>query len=103
MKLQAYLNFDGEADQAFQFYSSVFGGEFSFRSTMGENPGGEELPGEEQNRIMHILLPIKDGIVLMGSDILPSAGHKLSKGNNLYIALQLDSREEADEVFNGLA
>lgn len=103
MKLQAYLNFDGETDQAFQFYRSVFGGEFSFRSTMGENPGGEELSREEQNRIMHISLPLKDGIVLMGSDILPSAGHKVSKGNNLYIALQVDNREEADQVFTGLA
>lgn len=103
MKLQAYLNFDGEADEAFQFYHLVFGGDFSHRSTMGEIPGGDELPVEEQNRIMHISLPIKDDIVLMGSDILPSAGHQVHKGNNLYISLQVDSRKEADKVFDGLS
>lgn len=102
MRLQPYLNFDGETRQAFLFYKSVFGGEFSHSSTMGENPGAEELDEGEKDRIMHISLPLRDGIILMGSDILPSAGHELTKGNNHYISLEVDSREEADQLFNDL-
>ena len=93
MKVNPYLNFDGEAEKAFKFYRSVFGGEFSSNLKMKEAPGGEAFSEAEQNRTMHIGLPIGQGQFLMASDIIPSAGHKLIKGNNIYISIHPESRE----------
>lgn len=103
MTVQIYLNFDGEAEEAFNFYKSVFGGELSANMKMVEAPDMGKLSEEEKNRTMHISLPLSDGIVLMGSDILPSFGQTLNKGNNMYASLHPDSREEADRLFNGLS
>lgn len=102
MKLNPYLNFDGNAEDAFKFYQSVFGGQLSLQR-MSQAPGTESLPQAEKNRVMHVSLPIGDGQFLMASDILPSAGHKLDVGNNNYISLTPDSRQEADRLFNGLS
>ncbi|GAA4459684.1 VOC family protein [Nemorincola caseinilytica] len=102
-KMNPYLNFDGTAEDAFNFYRSVFGGEFTGVFRMGGNPGSENLPEAEQNRIMHISLPIDANTTLMASDILPSAGHVLNNGNNVHISLHPESREEADRLFNGLS
>ena len=103
-KLNPYLNFDGNAEEAFNFYKSVFGGEFKGGiNRMGDAPGTENLSDEEKNRVMHIALPIAGGDMLMASDIIPSMGHKLVKGNNNYISLFPESREEADRLFNGLS
>ncbi|HET8837990.1 MAG TPA: VOC family protein, partial [Flavobacteriaceae bacterium] len=66
-------------------------------------PGAEKMPEEEQNRTMHIALPIGKDTLLMASDIVPSAGHKLVKGNNMYVSLHPESKEEADRIFNGLS
>lgn len=102
-KLNPYLNFDGKAEEAFNFYRSVFGGEFAGGvHRMGDAPGCENLPAEEKNRVMHIALPI-GGDLLMASDIVPSIGHKLVEGNNNHISIFPGSREEADRLFNGLS
>lgn len=103
MKVNPYLNFNGQAEEAFNFYKSVFGGEFSGNMKMKEAPGTEKLTEDEQNLTMHISLPIGKDIVLMASDIVPSMGQKLLKGNNNYISLHPDSRTEADRLFNGLS
>ena len=103
MKVQPYLNFDGDAEEAFNFYRKVFGGEFSTVMKMSDAPDAEKFPENERDRMMHISLPVSDDIVLMASDILPSMGHKLNKGNNLYISLHPDSREEADRIFKELS
>lgn len=102
-KINPYLNFDGKAEEAFTFYKSVFGGEFLGEVyKMGAAPGSENLSEEEKNRVMHIALPVgKD--ILMASDIVPSAGHKLNVGNNNYVSVFPESREEADQLFNGLS
>lgn len=102
-KISPYLNFDGNARQAFEFYKSVFGGEFLDLNIMSEAPGTEQLPDEEKNRIMHISLPIGSNTILMASDILPSAGYKLTVGNNVHLSLHPETREEADRLFNGLS
>jgi PhnB protein len=103
-KLNPYLNFDGNAEEAFNFYKSVFGGEFMGGvMRMGDQPGCENITDAEKNRVMHVSLPITGGAVLMASDILPSAGHKLSIGNNNYICISPESRDEADRLFNGLS
>jgi PhnB protein len=103
MKVQPYLNFDGQAQEAFAFYKSVFGGEFVANMKMSEAPGSEDLSEVEKNRTMHISLPIGGGIVLMASDIVPSMGHKLNQGNGIYISLHPESREEADRIFQNLS
>ena len=103
MKVNPYLNFDGNAEEAFNFYKSVFGGEFTTNMKMNEMPEGGKLPEDEQSRTMHIGLPIGEDAILMASDTMPSMGHKLIKGNNNHISLHPESREEADRLFNGLS
>ncbi|MBK6284960.1 MAG: VOC family protein [Draconibacterium sp.] len=103
MKVNPYLNFDGQAEEAFIFYKSVFGGEFTGNMKMKDAPDGDKLPKDEQNRVMHISLPISENILLMASDIMPSMGQKLIKGNNNYISLHPDSKAEADRIFNRLS
>lgn len=103
MKVNPYLNFDGQAEEAFNFYKSVFGGEFIAHMKMADAPDADKLPKEDQNRTMHISLPIGKDIILMASDTVPAMGHVLEKGNNMYISLHPDSKEEADRLFNGLS
>ena len=102
MTLSPYLNFDGNAEEAFRFYQSVFGGELFFQK-MGQAPGMEHLSESEKNRTMHASLPMSNGQFLMASDCLPSQGHVLRQGNNNYISITPDSREEADRLFKGLS
>ncbi len=101
MKLNPYLNFDGDAEEAFRFYQSIFGGELVIQK-MSDAPGTEGLPDAEKNRVMHASLPLGDQY-LMASDCLPSAGHMLHVGNNNYISVSPESREEADRLFTGLS
>lgn len=103
-KLNPYLNFDGTCEEAFLFYKTVFGGEFLGEiSRFKDMPGSEdELPEQDANRVMHVALPI-GGDVLMGSDIYTGGIHHLIEGNNNYISIFAESREEADRLFNGLS
>ena len=102
-KLNSYLNFDGQAEEAFTFYKSVFGGEFLGEIyRMGNAPGTENLSEDSKNRVMHIALPI-GGDLLMASDIIPEFGQTLVRGNNNYISIFPDSRENAQRLFNGLS
>lgn len=103
MKVNPYLYFDGNTEEAFLFYKSVFGGEFTAHMKMTDAPDSEKLPEEEKNRIMHISLPIGSDTILMASDTIPSAGHQWNAGNNNHISLHPTSREEADRLFNGLS
>lgn len=102
MTLNPYLNFDGNAEEAFRFYHSVFGGEFYIQK-MSDAPGTENLPAEERDLIMHVSIRISDNQFLMASDCIKSQGHVLNQGNNNYISVTPDSREEADRLFNGLS
>lgn len=102
-KLNPYLNFDGKAEEAFTFYKSVFGGEFvGGIHRMGGAPGTENLSEEEKQRVMHIALPIGNEL-LMASDIMPSMNQQLTAGNNNYISVFPDSRQQADEYFKTLS
>ncbi len=102
MVLNPYLNFNGNAEEAFRFYQTVFGGEL-FIQKMSEAPGTENLPEKEKNLAMHVALPIGNGQFLMASDCLESQGHVLNQGNNNYISLSPDSREEARRIFDALS
>lgn len=102
MKLNPYLNFAGNAEEAFRFYQSVFGGEL-FLQRMSEAPGTEHLSEEERGYAMHVSLPIGDGQFLIASDCIESMGQHLKPGNNNYISIQTDSREQSDRLFKGLS
>lgn len=99
-----YLNFDGNCKEAFEFYKSVFGGEFTHISSFGEMPSGEgyEMPEADKQKIMHVSLPIGTSI-LMGSDSGGDWAPSLVQGNNFSVSVTAESKEEADRLFNGLA
>lgn len=102
MILNPYLNFNGQAEEAFRFYQSVLGGEL-FIQYMKDIPGNDALPDHEKNAVMHVGIPLGNGQHLMASDCVESQGQTLIMGNNNYISLTPDSREEADRIFNGLS
>jgi len=102
-KLNTYLNFAGNTEEAFNFYKSVFGGEFAAVIRFKDMPmAGVELSEADANKIMHIGLPIGQEM-LMGTDALESMGFKLVQGNNSYIMIGVDSKDEADRIFNALS
>jgi PhnB protein len=102
-KLNIYLNFAGQAEEALGFYRSVFGGDFSSLIRFKDMPmEGQKLPPDVDNKIMHIALPVGNDI-LMASDALESMGQKLVPGNNAYISVHLDSKAEASRVFQALS
>lgn len=104
MKVNPYLNFAGNAGEAFEFYKSVFGGELSSAVKFKDMPmEGVTIPEADGDKMMHIALPIGDDNVLMASDVLESLGQQLVPGNNAYVSLHPDSRAEADRIFNGLS
>jgi PhnB protein len=104
MKVNPYLNFAGNAEEAFEFYKSVFGGELSSVVRFKDLPmEGMTIPESEGDKIMHIALPIGEGHTLMASDVLESTGQQLLQGNSTYVSLHPESREEAERIFNGLA
>src|SRR3989338_7503641 len=104
LKINPYLNFDGNAEEVFNFYKSVFGGEFTPIQRFKDIPAGEKpMPKEEENRIMHIGLKISENAILMASDISDSMGMSLVKGNNNYISLTPDNKEEGQRLFNELS
>ncbi len=97
-----YLTFNGNCEEVFNFYKSVFGGEFITLMRNKEVPAEMGLPESEGNKIMHVALPIGKGSVLMGSDRLDSYG-EIKIGQNFTISLQVDSEQEANRLFNGLS
>ena len=105
--MNPYLNFAGNTEEAFNFYKSIFGGEFSalmrFRDMPGCDGPDAQIKEADLDKIMHVSLPIGNGNMLMATDSLESMGQKLTQGNNYYIALSPKTREEADRLFNGLS
>jgi PhnB protein len=101
-KLHPYLNLPGNTEEAFNFYKSVFGGEFTSVVRFKDMQMGN-IPEQDQGKIMHIGLPIGNDQFLMATDTLESLGQKLVPGNNVYIMISPDSREEADRLFNALS
>jgi PhnB protein len=101
-----YLNFEGNCEEAFNFYKSVLGGEFSYVGRFGEMPpqeGQPPLPPEMKNMIMHIGLPVSKETCLMGSDTGGEWAPSYIQGNNFSVSINADSTAEADKLFNGLS
>jgi PhnB protein len=104
--INPYLIFNGNCEEAFLFYQSIFGTEFSFAGKFHDMPddaaGIEYISEEDKNRIMHICLPIGKDSVLMGSDSNAASG-MVAFGANISISINADSKEEADKLFIGLS
>ena len=107
--INTYLHFEGNTEEAFNFYKSVFGGEFAFVLRYGDagqrygESGFGEVSTDEKEKIMHIALPIKNDHVLMGHDALKSTGRQINFGDNFSITVHAESREEAEKIFEKLA
>ena len=102
-QINPYINFNGNAEEAFNFYKSVFGGEFA-QITRFKEMSSPEFPVAEKdaNKIMHIALPIGKN-VLMANDVPESMGKVNENENRSKISISTKSKEEADKLFNGLS
>ncbi len=106
-RVSTYLNFTRNTEEAFNFYKSVFGGEFTGNiARFGEIPPAENMPAlaeADKNLVMHVALPILGGHVLMGTDAPESMNFKVHFGNNVYINLEPDTRAETQRLFKALS
>lgn len=104
--VNVYLTFNGNCEEAFNFYKSVFGGEFPYVGRYKEmlpQEGGKALSPEEGEKIMHISLPIGKETIIMGSDTGGEWASSFKEGNNYSLSLTTDSKAEADRLFDGLS
>jgi len=107
-RTNTYLNFNRNTEEAFNFYKSVFGGEFSGGgvarfSDVPAQPGMPPMAEADKNLIMHIELAITGGHVLMGTDAPESMGFNINMGNNVHISLEPDTRAESKKLFDALS
>jgi PhnB protein len=103
--INVYLTFNGNCEQAFNFYKSVFGGEFPYIGRYKDMPadGGKPIDPKDADRIMHVSLPISQETTLMGSDTGGEWASSFKQGNNFSISILAGSKDEADRLFNGLS
>jgi PhnB protein len=101
-----YLTFNGNCEEAFTFYRSVFGGEFQYIGKYGEMPPLQDIPfvsDGHKNKVMHVTLPISKETMLMGNDSLSEAESPIETCSNFTISVRTDNKEEADRLFNKLS
>ena len=103
--VNVYLTFNGNCEEAFNFYKSVFGGDFPYMGRFKDMPAeeGKKVSDADANKIMHVSLPISKETMLMGSDVGGEWAPHYSAGNNFSISINTDSKNEADRLFNGLS
>jgi len=107
-KTSTYLNFTRNTEEAFNFYKTIFGGDFvdgkiNRFSEIPDKDGMPPIAEDDKNLVMHVALPILGGHLLMGTDAPESMAFKVNQGNNIYISLHPDSRSEADRLFSNLS
>lgn len=100
-----YLTFNGNCEEAFNFYKSVFGGKFDYIGRFKDMPptDGKSISPSEGNKIMHVSLPISKETFLMGSDSSAEYGQATVMGNNFSISINAKSQKEADRLYNALS
>jgi len=101
--INPYLNFSGNTEKAMTFYKSIFGGEFNVVQKFKDMPGGTKIGEDDQQKIMHMSLPVGSINQLLASDIVESMGQTLKVGTNFTLTVVTESEKEADKIFNGLA
>ncbi len=107
-RTSTYLNFTRNTEEAFNFYRSVFGGEFveGRIARFGDMPpmeGAPPMDEADRNLVMHVELPILGGHILMGTDAPESMGFSVNFGNNVHINLEPDTKVETKELFDALS
>ena len=107
-RVNTYLNFPGNTEEAFQFYKSIFGSEFSGKGIQrfGDMPAMEGMPAlseKDKNLILHIELPITGGHIIMATDAPESMGMKVIPGNNMHISIEPDTRAETKRLFDAFS
>ena len=104
-RVNTYLNFQGQTEEAFAFYGKTFGTEVTALTCYSDLPamGQGELPAGERDLVMHAELPITGGHLLMATDMLQSMGQQTRIGNNTTLCLDVDSKEEADHLYGSLS
>ena len=102
--LNPYLTFNGNCEDAFNFYKEVFGSDFQHVGRYKDMPAAERknFTTEEDKKIMHISLPISKETILMGCDSSETFGQAITFGNNISLSINSDSKVSADKIFNGL-
>jgi PhnB protein len=105
-RVNTYLNFRNQTEEAFKFYRTVFGSGENVLNRFGDGPPQEGMPplsDADKNLVMHTEMPILGGHILMGNDCPESLGFKFIPGNNFHISLEPDSRADTDKLFNALS
>ncbi|HRD56866.1 MAG TPA: VOC family protein [Ferruginibacter sp.] len=103
--INPYIHFNGNAEEAFNFYKSVFAGEFATVVRFSDMPANPDfpMPENEAGKLAHIALPIGKGSMLMGSDTPSFMGKHNESETRSKISISTESKEEADKIFNGLS
>ena len=103
--VNCYLAFKDNCEEAFNFYKSVFGGEFTYISKFKDMPPSDEfkLTENDMEKVMHVSLPISKETILMGSDMADCKSDFYKEGNNFSLSVDTDSKDEATKYFNDLA
>ncbi|MBC7829657.1 MAG: VOC family protein [Chitinophagaceae bacterium] len=107
-RTNTYLNFARNTEEAFNFYKSIFGGDFTGNgiSRFSDIPPSDDMPPlaeEDKNLVMHVELPIVGGHVLMGTDAPETMGFTVNFGNNVHISLEPDTKAETKKLFDALS
>jgi PhnB protein len=103
-RVNTYLNFQGQTEEAFAFYAKTFGSEVTMLTRFADMPAaGPGIPAAESTLIMHAELPIIGGHLLMATDMLTSMGQQTRVGNNTTLCLDVDTRDEADRLYDALS
>lgn len=104
MRVHTYLNFDGDAEEAFGFYEKVFGGKLTDINRFSDVPEGDfEVDPADQDKVMHVGLELGQGQMLMASDTPAAMADERVVGTNVSISVHPESREEADRIFQALS
>ncbi|MEO7800673.1 MAG: VOC family protein [Ginsengibacter sp.] len=103
-QVNPYLHFKGNCEEAFNFYQSVFGGEFPIINRYKDMPQSTDNPmNMDGNKVMHVSLPISKETVLMGSDIGGDWATHAVEGTNIQLSVNTANQDEANKIFNGLS
>ena len=101
--IAAYVTFNGNTEEAFNFYASALDGRITNLQRFGDSPHGGQMPDADKKKVMHIALDAPYGVRLMGNDHLDTMGGTFVAGNNFSLSLHPDSEKLADKLFNNLS